>query len=287
MDSVKKQQLLREKRTFDFLGIKLFTGTDNEVTSFVANKLIGYKANANMALKTYQLQSALDLSYGDIKIFGEDYATKIASLIKATDCVPYFSGHLSYTSYIIYSVDEKSQKVIPESGAVHHYKVPMRISELAPIFLGHEHIHSLKETNYPEYINGQRIGDVIPLFYELVIAKKNYPEIYKIWLNARMYLMSDLKRQYMTARQMAKNEFREKDLYKLYATRTGQYLNSFYYALILYHIYLEDQNLVLGLIRKVLNHEITTLDMLNTLGIYGTSNKDIFEEELDKIKKSL
>ncbi len=287
MNSMMKQQLLQQKRTLDILGVNYFTGTDNEISGYVASRLNGYKTNGYMATKTYQLQQALDLSVNDIMLFGEDYFTKVAEITESTQCVPAYNGSLNYACHVIYSFDDEKQEVITDSGIVHHYKTPIHISELAPIFLGHEHIHALKETNYQEYINAQRVGDVIPLFYELVITKRNYQEIYKKWLNARMFLMNDLKRQYTAARQISKNEFRDKDLYKVLAMRTGQYLNSFYYALILYHMYLDDENLILELVRKVLNHEMTTLDLLNTLGIYGKNNKKVFEKELDNLKMSL
>ncbi len=287
MDSVMKQKLVQEKKAFDALGFNCFTDTDKTVSSYVASRLVDYNANASMADRTYQLSQAIDLSSDDLMLFGEDYATKVKDIARRTKCIVAYTDDLLYSCQITYNYDAKKKEVVTNSGVVQHYKVPMHISELAPIFLGHEHIHSIKETNYQEYINARRVGDVIPLFYEFVIAKKNYQEIYKTWLNARMYLMSDSKKKYTRVRQIMKKEFKDKDLYKIIATRTGQYLNSFYYALILYHMYLADEKLIMGLVKKVLNHEMTTIELLNTLGIYGPNHKTMFEEELNSLKKSL
>lgn len=287
MDSVIKKQALAEKRLFNILGINYFTSTDKEVSSYVSSQLEGIKTNAFMAHGSFSIQQVIGLSADNITLFGEEYWQKILNILSHTKCYTTYSGGLRYACHIVYNVDDKSKKVIPDSGFVDHYKVPQTINELAPIFLAHEHIHALKETNYLEYQDGQRVGDVIPLFYELVDAKEGYADIYQIWLNARLFLLSDLKKQYDNVRLMMKNDFKNKDIYKVIAMRTGQYLNSFYYALLLYRMYLDDKDLIIGFVKKVLDHEMTTLELLNVLGIYGANNKKIFEEELNTLKKSL
>ena len=77
------------------------------------------------------------------------------------------------------------------------------------------------------------------------------------------------------------------ELYKVLQGRSGQYLNSFYYSLVLFNVYKSDPNLVLSAIKKVLNHEMTTLDMLINLGIYQENFDKVFNEELSSIRKSL
>ena len=62
-------------------------------------------------------------------------------------------------------------------------------------------------------------------------------------------------------------------------------MNSFYYALMLYSLYKETPNKILNLVNKVLNHEMTTFELLNNLGLYGDIKGEIFEKELGMIRQ--
>ncbi len=287
MNSVIKEQVLREKRSFDALGLKYFSSIDTEVTGFVSCQLMGIKTKANVARRTISFQQAISTSAKDITIFGDEYLNRILEVFNHAKYMVAYPGNLSFACNVTFMVDPETKKVQTNSGKVEHYKLPQQITELAPMFLGHEHLHALKETNYQEYVNSQRLADVIPLFYELVMANGKYQDIYDIWLNSRMYLLCDLQNQYNIARKLMKNNGSERDMYKIIAVKNGEYLNSFYYALILYNMYLNDKKLIISLIKKVLNHEMTTIQLLNTLGIYGIDSHQIFEDELNKLKKNL
>ena len=287
MDSVVKKQIIEEKRALNILGVRLFAKTDKDVSNYVSAKLIGIKARGDLAQRSYSLQQVIGQSINDVTLFGEEYFKRLMNILGKTKCYVAFSGNLRYACHVVYNVDDEHKEVIRDSGVVDHYKLPQVISELGPIFLGHEHIHALKETNYLEYQDSLRVGDVIPLFYELVQVKENYQGIYQIWLNARFYLLNDLKKQYDNACLMANRDFKNKDIYKLMYMRTGQYLNSFYYAVLLYRRYLDDKDLIIGLVNKVLNQQMTTLELLKSLGLYGIDNNLKFEKELNNLKKSL
>lgn len=79
----------------------------------------------------------------------------------------------------------------------------------------------------------------------------------------------------------------DKDLYKVIQSRSGEYLNSFYYALVLFNMYKDNPKMILELVRKVLNKEMSTLDLLVNLGLYHKNSDYIFNEELGKIRKVL
>lgn len=64
-------------------------------------------------------------------------------------------------------------------------------------------------------------------------------------------------------------------------------MNSFYYSLLLYNLYKKEPKIVLELVNKVLNHEMTTRGMLEKLGLLYSNEKDIFEEEFNAIRKVL
>ena len=50
----------------------------------------------------------------------------------------------------------------------------IKIYDVDIISLGHEHCHALKETNYNEHKNQLTLGEVIPIFYELINYENNF-----------------------------------------------------------------------------------------------------------------
>ena len=101
-----------------------------------------------------------------------------------------------------------------------------------------------------------------------------------------LFLKHELK-QYQEVTQCMKNNMRNKDLYRVMQSCSGQYLNSFYYSLILYHMYQEQPKEVLNMVSKVLKRESTTLHLLNYFHIYHLNDNTIFDEEIKKVKKLL
>ena len=82
-------------------------------------------------------------------------------------------------------------------------------------------------------------------------------------------------------------EYYMRSVYEYIRSYIGRYLNSFYYAIILYNMYKENPKKILGYVSKVLNHELTTYDMLIDLNIYGDIKGEVFENEINSIKRSL
>lgn len=284
MDAILKKQIMMQKKALDMLGINYMNSDDIKNAYFMVQQLKGIEKTGCQFIKKSLSSVTLESLIG-IGIFGEDILRRLNDIIANAACYACYDSELMYACHITFSVDEG--KVLEDTGTVDHYKIPRKYNQVSPIFLGHEHIHALKETNYQEYKDTQRIGDVIPLFYELLQAKGDTKTVYDNWVNSRFELLLDSKDTFVETRLRMKESFRDKDLYKLIATRSGQYLNSLYYAIVLYNIYLDDQELVLNLVKKVLNHEMTTMDLLTTLGLYGKDNDNIVINEMNELKKSL
>ena len=83
---------------------------------------------------------------------------------------------------------------------------------------------------------------------------------------------------------MKKNK-EDKDLYKIIDTRSGEYLNIYYYACILFNMYKSSLLLVLDLVNKVLNHEMTTREMLQLLGIFRQDKNCLFDTTFEEVNK--
>lgn len=188
-----------------------------------------------------------------------------------------------YACYITYSLDDNNKEVDISSGTVDHYKVPIKPDIMASFHLGHEHIHALKETNYYEYIDRFVVGDVITILYEFILAD-TYPELKNEIYRFRLSSLKEDYVHYENAVMQMKKSKDDKDLYKIIATRSGEYLNSYYYACILFDMYKKSPLLVLDIVNRVLRHEMTTRDMLNILGLFHQDKNSVFDTVFEDVK---
>lgn len=158
--------------------------------------------------------------------------------------------------------------------------VPNKFSNLASIYFGHEIVHSLKDTNPEEYKYMLKYADVIPMFYELVEADK-YDEVSKkAIINNRLALLNSIKKE------LSYDDFYSDNfIKKIICSKKYQYLNSFYYSLLLYRLYKINPKEVLESVKLVLNGSITTYDLICNLGFNDRYFDNDVKEELVKIKK--
>lgn len=147
---------------------------------------------------------------------------------------------------------------------------PNVLDKASYAFLGHEFHHCVKDINLKERRVRDRVSEVIPMFYEMLCADEEENEIVSKEILKRRLSLLDLDK---------KSECED--------SRQLQYFNSFYYALALYNRYRKDENkvLILRLITRVLNGEISTLDMLEMLDIYGMDLDYNVSWELEMMKE--
>lgn len=283
MQEVLRERLEHFKKNFDIFGIKGMSDKDRQIAEYVAAQLSIFKTGAIKSWSFVNLDTAITGALDNLKLLGDDVVVA-AKGVTTKKFLPIEATSFSYSCNIAYDDSRPFSKGL---GVVNYFKVPFYLESItADIFLAHEFIHALKDTNFNEYILHNSLADVIPLFFELVqISEK--PEKQKAFLNVRMMLLNNSKKDYkMATDNMARNK-NDKDLYEVLQGVSGQYLSSFYYSLILFNIYRSDPALVLQAVRKVLNHEMTTLEMLNSLGIYQENNDKIVDREFKFIRKSL
>lgn len=294
------QEQYENQKQVDAMGMNYLYDEDVEVCSYVFNQLQGLNVSCVNSGRNISIDELINRTLNEIKVFGDDIYSKVQQLIKEvpiemvdTGDISQFSTGVSYTSYTM--GDKKI--VISDSGEINKYLIPKNLNELSVYHFGHEQIHAIKETNYNEYVDNIVLGETIPIFYELMIY--NPDEVLKkelikfrmqyMLINAEEYLIfsSLLSENYINDIIYNEKERigKETRLYEYLRTKVGCYLNSFYYAVILYKMYKETPDMILCLVSRVLNHEMTTLDMLNFLGIYGDIQGEVFEKELGKIRK--
>ena len=166
---------------------------------------------------------------------------------------------------------------------VHKFQIPTIFDRETPVILGHEYHHALKDTNPEEYLLQMGYADVIPIFYELVMASKREGDAKSNLLKARINMLNIDKKSYRLYHDLTGNVV--VNAYKI--SKHGEYLNSYYYALALFNVYKEKPEMVLGLVSKVLKHEMTTVDLLMVLDLYDENLDHEVREEHDEIIKAL
>lgn len=279
-----REEYKKQKRIIDLLGFNYIDYKDKRVINYVAKALKGIDTGAYVCVGTVTYPEAIASSLENLKVLGlEPYnqASKFVSTIPLKLLNPVSNG---YVCNITYLLDDKTKKVNEASGKVDHYKVPINPDIMASFHLGHEHIHALKETNYSEYVDGFVVGDVITMLYEFIMAD-TYPEMKSEIYRFRLSSLKEDYKHYENAVAQMKKSKADKDLYKIIATRSGQYLNSYYYASILFNMYKSSPLLVLDAVNSVLRHEMTTRDMLKLMGLFQQDKDSIFDTEFEEVKK--
>ena len=147
---------------------------------------------------------------------------------------------------------------------------PNNLDEASYAFFGHEFHHCIKDVCIEERRIRDRVSEVIPMFYEMICSDLEENEV----------VSKEIKKRRLSLLQLDKSSECED-------VRQIQYFNSFYYALALYNIYRKDENkvLILRLINRVLKNEISTLDMLEMLNIYGMNLDYEVSGELEMMKE--
>lgn len=158
--------------------------------------------------------------------------------------------------------------------------IPGKYNALAPIYFTHETHHLLKDTNPEEYKYMLKYADVIPMFYELVEADKLGGGYEKALINNRLALLYNLNKELISY-----NHNDSLYLMRILKSKKYQYLNSFYYSVILFKLYKENPQGILNLIKKVLKREFTTFDLISILGIEGRDMDNYVKDEINILKK--
>lgn len=285
-----------EKDMADRVTMLYLEDIDLDVCRYVTSQLTNIDiGNINYG-KEISFQDVVFGSLDEMLIFrDEELFRKLFKLVDTTAIHMGTKVDNQFSAGVYYDLN-KDGSVDIHSGRITRFSLPKTLNELSIYNFGHELIHALKETNYMEYVYAKSLGEVIPIFFEFMIYNPEQvlkKEFIKFRMSSLMsnkldYVEIDnvYRRNWMMAVVFNDDEiYKRASLYDYIRSKIGCYLNSFYYAFILYKMYKENPDKILCLVLKVLNHEMTTLDMLNDLGIYGNIQGEVFEKELGKIRK--
>lgn len=230
---------------------------------------------------SYSLDFVKEACVDTMKIFDEGIADRAFNVMAFIDVIPVFDEGFIFNTDIRYGRFEKNV-VDTSNGYVDVIRTPRILDENAFIFLGHELIHAIKDTNYPEFQLLLTLGEVIPNFYEFIIAE-NIPEISRNYWNCRLEIIKNCIEEYKAISADLSRSLFDKNILRYLLSNKGVYLNSFYYALVLYNLYKIYPDWVMKNVLRVLNHEITTKDLLVILGLYEMNNDNLVSDEIKKL----
>lgn len=294
------QKELEERREYDALCIKHLNDVDLEVCDYIIRYMPLLPMNVDKINfgSVITVHDMVEIGLKELKRIDDSVSLEAKKITCSTPIEKIKTEHVvDMATAVSYEMTENG--VLEDSGEVSKFVIPANLYEISGYLFGHEQLHALKDINYREYQNLKISGEVIPIFYELMIyspeevIKKEVLKvrISNIFDNALEYeLFNDAFRANKLNEIILgedKETIRKSLVYEYTRTKVGCYLNSFYYALILYSMYKETPQKILDLVSKVLKHEITTLEMLEQLGIYGDIRGEAFEREAKGLKKLL
>lgn len=209
----------------------------------------------------------------------------INDAVELLNKVEYYSDE-SY-DYAMFTVLSHAMKA--STGA---YKVPAKLivptkfRKTSSVFMAHELIHMLKERNELECRDMINYGEVLPMLIELIIAfsyeYENTENILgkrseSIKISARCF--KELFEEYKSNAMLGTDKATLAAL-----DESGSYVNSFYYTLALFSLYLRDRDYMLNMISNVLNCRMTTRDLIT----YTVHNSyDLYQDGLSRFNSSL
>ena len=164
---------------------------------------------------------------------------------------------------------------------------PVSLKHTSSIFAAHEVAHMLKERNPRECKEIIYFGEVIPMLMELIIAYSyEYGSKESVFAQRSKMIKHSCKsfnELYRTYKELSIAE--DKKVYETALSEAGTYVNSFYYTLALFALYIANKDFVLRLVSNVLNCRCTTSDILRYISTMDIER--LYETGLEEFNYSI
>ncbi len=274
------EQILKDRKPYFKAGMKFASEECFQRASFIASLLNDdYKIDSFLRTTTEQaMEGALEY----LTLFNDnDLLTRLLEITKGVP-IYYSSNPVDYSTGIIWSDIKKDKCLTNKTGRISEFTFSEISTDMSRVFIGHEMIHAFKDTFGREIIDHYITGEVLPMFFELAILEKEDPLFAKKHHSYRLAMLKEDK-QYLDLLITAKYS---KKVYQIAVSEACEYLNAFYFSLLLYNAYKMNRDLVIYEVLSVLYQEKTTWDILGYLGILtNNQEKTIVKEEFKAIRK--
>lgn len=240
-----------------------FSSEDAAIAQQVGLDVSYYKKKYNLPKESFDLNIILSKSL---------YAMDSIGCIACMDSAVSLLNNLEYSctdsdTSLFATLSEIEETKAGFAKRARYIIVPEKFTPASPIFLSHEVSHVLKERNPKECKNIYTTQEVIPMLLELILAFSDKDKmIFRNLLDDRMALLSKEAENYFMLKII--NERMDDTMYQAIQTAilmSAVYLNSFYYSLGLFQVYLSYPSFIKELIAAVLNLEMTTDEMIDVV----------------------
>lgn len=281
MDRDTRKYIKDRIRVAKVFGLDYLSANDKLNVNVICSDKDYFNTGAFVSENSYSLDSVKESCVSAMELFDSGIADRAFNVMSFANIYQVHNEDFLFDSAIKYSKVNKNMIDI-DSGYVDFIGAPFNLDDLSFLFLGHGLVHAIKDTNFKEFQYQLTLGDVIPGFYEMIIAEK-MPHIYKKYWTRRFELVKMVITEYEGIYSDYNKSVFDKKIYEFLLSFKGQYLNGFYYSLVLYNLYQLYPDWVMKNVLRVLNHEITTKDLLVILGLYEMNNDDLVSDEIKKL----
>lgn len=276
-DTVNKNKWRELSESFDLFKPSPLTATEIRNSLLIADELIdNYQERV--------LEQVQELSFGKVLQEAAAVYYNLGMHVNAQNAVSLLQ-RVQYEDNKSYEFDKITyQSMAVRTGtmvAKHPYylEVPRVFNKSSVHFMVHEVAHMLKESNPYECKGVYTDIEVIPILLELISAyKKRDNNTFK----KRELIMYDTALMFKELHKDRKNNSIDQVDMKAFNACYRQcilYLNSFYYSLKLFAMYLESPDYVLGIVDDVLSHRITSANVIGHYIKDDTYSLDVGLEE--------
>lgn len=237
------------------------TENEFEIMDMVSDSLEYVNLPTN--IENMPMEDAIREGIMSLRVFDRNYVNKVKKIVLMT------YDELQEND-LRTMIRFKMSSHLKKRGRVSEIKIPETANKLTPIWIGHEYIHALKDTNYNENILKNVSSETLPMFYEMLVANLFFEDHHDEWKQSRLAFLMNNKNAYTILKENIDDVQLESVMHEY-----GQYLTSYYYAVNLFHLYKQNPKQITKIVNKVLRHKITTLDLLKKLDIYEINKEHV------------
>lgn len=261
-DILTKEDIKDSIKKNNYYGFKKLSDNEYKIMDIVSVTLPEID-DTDTQYKEKSLEETIFDSFSAISLLDKKYVIKLSKLktvlnedLEINDCKTLIS---------FYSDGKKMFNIC-------NIMISNKLDELSKIWLSHEYIHALKDTNFNEFKSKYITSEVLPIFFELILAHDKFIDIHDKWKHERLRFLAHDNEHYIYGRN---NEENEEDINDYIVDAYGHYLLGYYYALNLYNLYKLNPKPILKGFKKVLDHKMTTMDLLTKLNLNEVNNENI------------
>lgn len=270
---------------FDTMGAVRFTGSKLSCVDNVSKSMA-------TALVSSNIRDEHNADFNDIRTQALEYYYMFEDQQLILDAAGFLNRieYMNYEGIDYYEFLVFAEAIKSKTGVCKEPKqivFPESLKHTSSVFAAHEIAHMLKERNPKECKEFILYGEVIPMLMELIIAYSYEYDSKDSILAQRSkmvkYSCKSFIELYNEYKRLANEE--DKKVYETALNESGTYVNSFYYTLALFALYMANKNLVLRLVSNVLNCRCTTSDVLRYIETYDIHR--LYDVGLEEFNYSL